>query len=306
MQLREDARVEIGEHPMAWWRRKRRARGLTEEQRAALKAIVAEAKFELIPLKTAPEKVRALPPRSSVTVTASPSHGIEATFDLAEVVTAQGHDVVPHLSAHMIRDRAHLSDLLARARDRGIRQAFVVGGDARDRGVFHNGVTLLRAIHELGSPFEEIGVPCYPDGHVDIPDDVLLLALREKQPLANSMTTQMCFDPAVVTGWVTRIRADGITLPIHLGTPGVTEITKLMTVAARIGVADSARYLKKNRSMIGHLIKPGSFGPDAFLEALAPTVADPAADIRALHLFTFNQVAATAAWQQRMLAELSG
>jgi methylenetetrahydrofolate reductase (NADPH) len=291
---------------MAWWRRKRRARGLTEEQRTALKALVAEAKFELIPLKTALEKAQALPQGSSVTVTASPSHGIEATLDLAEAVAALGHDAVPHLSAHMIRDRAHLSELLARARDRGIRQAFVVGGDTRDRGLFHDGIMLLRAIHEIGNPFEEIGVPCYPDGHVDIPDDVLLRALREKQPLAHSMTTQMCFEPAAVTRWVQWIRAEGITLPIHLGTPGVTEITKLMTVAARIGVADSARYLRKNRSMIGHLIKPGSFGPDAFLEALAPTVADPTADFRALHLFTFNQVEATAAWQQRMLAELGG
>ena len=88
--------------------------------------------------------------------------------------------------------------------------------------------------------------------------------------------------------------------------PGVAELAKLMTISARIGIADSARYLKKNRKMVGHLMKKGSFGPDAFLESLAPTIADPTADVRALHVFTFNQVQNTADWQRRMLnGELS-
>jgi methylenetetrahydrofolate reductase (NADPH) len=78
-----------------------------------------------------------------------------------------------------------------------------------------------------------------------------------------------------------------------------------MTIAARIGVADSARYLKKNRQMMGYLMNPGSFGPDGFLEALAGTIADHAAHVSGLHLFTFNQIADTVAWQQRMEERLS-
>jgi methylenetetrahydrofolate reductase (NADPH) len=82
-------------------------------------------------------------------------------------------------------------------------------------------------------------------------------------------------------------------------------LKKLMTISARIGVADSARYLKKNRSMVGHLLSPGSFGPDALLEGLAPSLEEPGVEIEALHIFTFNQVQATVEWQQRMLAELT-
>ena len=66
-------------------------------------------------------------------------------------------------------------------------------------------------------------------------------------------------------------------------TPSVTEPSKLMKVAARIGVADSERYLKKNRQMMGHLITR-SFGPDAFLLALAGTIADPMANVGGVHL----------------------
>ena len=287
-------------------RRKRRGtQGLPEDQRAALKNLVAQPKFELIPLSTALEKAQALPPGCMVTVTASPSHGLEATLDLACDLMAMGHDAIPHLSAHMIRDRAHLAALLDRSRECGLHRAFVVGGDSKEPGEYRDGLSLLRAIHDHGTPFTEIGVPSYPEGHPDIADEVLLAVLRDKQPLASYMATQMCFDPGAIHSWLVRMRGAGITLPVHLGIPGVAELTKLLRISARIGVADSARYLTKNRSMIGHLIK-GSFGPDALLEQLAPTLADEAADVRALHVFTFNQVQATVDWQRRMLEQLSG
>jgi len=118
------------------------------------------------------------------------------------------------------------------------------------------------------------------------------------------MATQMSFNPSAIAGWIGRMRASGVTLPVQLGLPGVADLTKLMTIAARIGVADSARYLKKNRNLIGQVIK-GRFGPDALLRELAPTLADPAADVGALHVFTFNQVERTVAWQRGMLGSLS-
>jgi methylenetetrahydrofolate reductase (NADPH) len=285
-------------------RKRRPTEAVTAESAEALRVLVSTAKFELIPLSNAIHRAESLPPGATVTVTASPSHGIEATFDLAEDVAARGHEAIPHISAHMIRGRDHLRELLQRAHDTGIRSAFVVGGDAKDRGEFHDGLSLLRAMDELGHPFMQIGVPAYPEGHPDIPDDVLLATLLEKQRYASYMTTQMCFNPRAITGWIASLRAEGISLPVHLGVPGVAEIAKLMRVAARIGVADSARYLKKNRRIVGHLLSPGSFGPDALLEGLGATVAEPMAAIQRLHVFTFNEVGATVAWQQRMLAEL--
>ena len=58
--------------------------------------------------------------------------------------------------------------------------------------------------------------------------------------------------------------------------------------------------------MVGNLINPGSFGPDAFLAALAGTIADPLADVGGVQLFTFNQVEEAAASQQRMSDRLRG
>lgn len=284
-------------------RRRRRARTTSPEERAALRRLVASAKLELIPLLNALETAGGLPPGSTATVTSSPSHGIEATVELAEKLTRRGHTVVPHLSAHMIWTRQHLEDLLVRLADSGIRRVFVVGGDAEDHGDFHDGLMLLRAIDELGRPFDEIGVPSYPQGHPNIDDGRLLEVLREKQRYASYMTTQMSFDPRAIAAWIARMRASGVRLPIHLGVPGVADITKLLSIAARIGVADSARYLQKNRGLLGQVVK-GRFGPDALLRELAPTIADPAAGIEALHIFTFNQVEGTVAWQRSVLDQL--
>ena len=284
--------------------RKRRGTVFDEEQRAALRGLVAAPKFELIPLRNTRGSVEALPERSAVTVTASPNHGIESTIELAERMAAMGHEAVPHLSAHMIRDRSHLSELLDRCRAAGFREAFVVGGDAKDRGELHDGLALLRAMDELGHPFETIGVPGYPEGHPDIGDERLLEVLLEKERYASYMATQMCFDPDAIVRWIAEMRRLGVTLAVHLGTPGVADITKLMAISARIGVADSARYLKKNKRMVGRLLTPGKFGPDSLLEGMAPAIADPSANIEALHVFTFNQVAATVEWQRRMLASL--
>ena len=285
--------------------RKRRSNATgTEEQRAALRALVAMPKFELIPLSNAMEHAAELPAGATVTVTASPGKGLEATVELCERLAADGHTPIPHLSAHMVRDAVHLHDLLQRCQEAGLRRAFVVGGDAKDPGAYHDGLALLRGIDEAGRPFDEIGVPAYPEGHADITDARLLEVLLEKQRYASYMATQMCFNPEAIVAWIGAMRAAGVTLSVNLGTPGVAELKKLMTISTKIGIADSARYLRKNRRMVGHLLSPGKFGPDALLEGMADVFCDPRADVVALHLFTFNQVAATVEWQQRMLAEL--
>lgn len=278
---------------------------LTTEQRAALSAIVRNCKFELIPLKQVQEQSADLPPASTVTVTASPNKGMEATLDLAEWLAQKGHDVIPHFSARLMRDRTQMKELIARAKAAGMRKLFVVGGDGEPSGEFKDGLDLLRALQEVGHHFEEVGVPSYPEGHVHISDDVLMRVLKEKNQYSNVTATQMSFNPTAVAEWIGRIRREGVTLPIYLGVAGVVELTKLMTIAARIGVADSARYLTKQRHLVGRLAATGSFGPDAFLKALAPTAVDPASKIHGLHVFTFNQVATTAAWQRRMLDELA-
>ena len=279
---------------------------LSPEQRSALAGVVANAKFEIIPLKNVKEQAAAIPPSSQVTVTASPAHTLEYTLEICEFVKGlnQGHEITPHFSARMTRDRAQLTDLLQRATAIGLRKVFVVGGDAKEPGEYPDGLALLRGMNEIGHPFQDVGVPSYPEGHADIADDVLMNSLKDKAQYANQTTTQMCFNPERVEGWINKIRADGITLPIYLGVPGVLELTKLMTIAGRIGVGESAKFLSKNLGLLGVLASPGSFGADAYLKGLADTIARPESKVTGLHIFTMNQVPATAAWHRKFVEDL--
>ena len=206
----------------------------------------------------------------------------------------------------MVRDRAHLADLIAWLEGAGVDRAFVVGGDAKEPGDFPDGLALLREMADIGHPLAEIGIPCYPQGHAFIPDAPLAEALAAKAEFASYMTTQLCFDPVAIGSWIAARRAEGLLLPVHIGLPGVAEPHKLLAITARIGVADTHRFLTKNARFVARLIRSGGFyRPDGLLEGLAPVIADPAARVADLHLYTFNNVDATETWRRKYLASVS-
>ena len=277
----------------------RRRRRLGDAHAAALARVLHAPTFELIPIKRAMDQAALLPTGSTVSVTASPAKGIEATIALCAELQLAGFTAVPHLSARMIRDRAHLLELVAWLDSAAVRRIFVVGGDAKEPGAYADGLSLLRDLAETGHSFADIGIPGYPQGHAFIADVTLLDALRAKAPLATYVTTQLCFDPVAIGRWIADRRADGLTLPIHVGVPGVAEPQKLLTIAARIGVADTHRFLAKNLRFVTRLVRSGGFyRPDGLLEGLAPALADPAAGISGLHVYTFNAVEATERWRR--------
>lgn len=283
----------------------RRRRSLSDAHAAALARVLQAPTFELIPLRNAMDQAALLPPGATVSVTASPAKGVEATIALCEQLQARGFRAVPHLSARMIRDRAHLIDLVARLEGAGVDRAFVVGGDEKEPGAYPDGLALLREMAEIGHSPGEIGIPGYPQGHPFIADAPLLDALRAKAPFATYVTTQLCFDPVAIGRWLAARRAEGIALPVHVGVPGVAEPQKLLAIGARIGVADTHRFLAKNLRFVTRLVRSGGFyRPDGLLEALAPSLADPALGISGLHLYTFNAVDASERWRRAYLASI--
>ena len=197
------------------------------------------------------------------------------------------------------------ADLIAWLEGAGVDRAFVVGGDAKEPGDFIDGLALLREMADIGHPLSEIGIPAYPQGHAFIADGPLLDALRAKAAFASYMTTQLCFDPAAITSWIAARRAEGITLPVHVGVPGVAEPQKLLAISARIGVADTHRFLVKNVRFVTRLVRSGGFyRPDGLLAGLAPSLGRPEAGIVDLHMYTFNAVDAFAVWRRAYLERL--
>lgn len=279
-------------------------RALTPEAKAAIRDVLEHAKFELIPLKNVLDQAKHLPAGATVSVTASPAKGLDATIDLSADLQQMGFDVVPHLSARLTKDRAHLEAIVKRLDELDITKIFLVGGDAEEPGDYFDGLSLLRDLDEIGHRFEEIGIPAYPEGHAVIPTDSLDEALLDKQPYAAYMATQMCFDGSAIKSWLAGQRARGIDLPVVLGLPGVADRLKLLTISARIGVGDSVRFLKKNTSLVSKFVKPGGYSPAELLEDLGAYVGDENANIVGAHIYTFNQCDTTEAWRQDYLASL--
>jgi methylenetetrahydrofolate reductase (NADPH) len=276
----------------------------TAERQALLKT-VEEAYREIFPTPTIESKLDVLEPNSYVAITCSPSKGVDVTLDMAERLAHRGFKVVPHIAAKMVKDDAHLREILQRLDDLPIISIFVPGGDAAQPiGKFSTALELLRAIAEVDHKFTEIGVAAHPEGHPAIGNEVLFEALLQKQAVSNYMVTQMCFDAGALAGWLRDVRERGITLPAWIGLPGVSDRSTLVTTSLRIGVGNSVRYLKNHGRIAARLLMSRAYKPDGLLADLARCIADPEYGIAGHHIYCFNQVERAEQWRHEFLDSL--
>jgi methylenetetrahydrofolate reductase (NADPH) len=178
----------------------------------------------------------------------------------------------------------------------GVDDLFLIGGDAdQPQGLYTGAVDLLPLVAEHPLRPRAIGIAGYPEGHPLIPDEELDRALLEKSGLADYVTTQMCFDPDAVRGWVVHQRERGMALPVLVGMAGKVARRRLLELSVRIGVGPSLAFVRKQRG-VRALISRGSTA-DKLYDALAPMVNDPQLSIAGLHFFTFNHLIDTWQWQ---------
>jgi methylenetetrahydrofolate reductase (NADPH) len=267
--------------------------------------LLAASRFEILPLDGIEDQVREhLSTDTKVTVTASPRKGLEATLDLSERLARAGYPVVPHLSARLVRDRAHLYEVLARLGEAGVRELFVPAGDATEPGEFQSAADLLLAMGEARSEFERIGITGYPESHHLISDEETIKAMFAKAEMATDIISQLCFDADTIRGWIANVRARGTHLPIWIGMPGCVDQAKLMRITMKIGMGESTRFLRHNRNILARVLTR-QFKPDRLLRDLAPIVSDPAAMVGGFHLYTFNEVGETERWRRRTIERLA-
>jgi methylenetetrahydrofolate reductase (NADH) len=270
----------------------------------ALADLLRRSRFELLPLDGIYEQVvEHLATDTKVTVTASPRKGLEATLELSERLSAAGYPVVPHLSARLVRDRAHLEEVLARLSAAGIQELFVPAGDATEPGEFQSAAELLDAMGESRTRFDRIGITGYPESHHLISDEETIRAMFAKAEMATDIVSQLCFDPATIAWWIGAVRARGVTLPIWIGLPGCVDYAKLIRISMKIGMAESARFLSHQRGWVSRLLTK-QFKPNRLLDGLAQVVAEPDTGVAGFHLYTFNEVGRTERWRQRAIARL--
>ncbi len=86
-------------------------------------------------------------------------------------------------------------------------------------------------------------------------------------------------------------------LPIWIGVPGSVEYSKLMRVSMKIGLGESARFLRAHRAWLRRLVTR-SFTPDPLLRRLRSD------DVAGVHFFTFNELERTERWRRQALERL--
>jgi methylenetetrahydrofolate reductase (NADPH) len=254
-------------------------------------------RYEILPVDGIEEQVLAHVPREvKVTVTASPSRGLDATLAVTERLVGEGYAVVPHLSARLVRDGAHLDEIVARLDALGVHEAFVPAGDAVEPGAYPDAASLLRALH--GRHITDLGITGYPESHHFISDETTISAMFEKAPLASYIVSQICFDPETIKWWVGAVRERGTTLPIWIGVPGIVHHAKLLRISMKIGLGESARFLRAHRAWLRRLMTR-TFTPEPLMRSLDPMFAEEATNLAGLHVFTFNELERTERWRRQ-------
>jgi methylenetetrahydrofolate reductase (NADPH) len=277
---------------------------------ASAAPLLENPRFEVFPSGAVADAVAEwVPAGMTVTVTASPAKGLDATLGLTERLAGLGYRAVPHLSARLVRDDAHLADITARLVACGVDDVFVPAGDAEaPAGRFDSALSLLERLADMGRPFARTGITGYPETHPRIEDDVTIQAMWDKRRVAAYIVSNLCFDPATLRRWIHRVRARGVTLPLYVGLAGPVDRARLLRMAAMGGgwppappPPDSARFLAGHREAFLRFGTPGGYRPERLLGRLGHALTAPDAAIAGLHLFTFNQVQQTEQWRRAML-----
>jgi methylenetetrahydrofolate reductase (NADPH) len=218
-----------------------------------------------------------------------------------------GFAVMPHIPARMIESRAMLEEWLRRYRDEaGIDQALVLaGGLPAPRGEFENSMQLLETGLFQQYGFRRLHVAGHPEGSRDIDANGSTqnvdAALHWKQDYARStgtemaIVTQFVFDARPAIEWSERIRANGITLPIHLGVAGPAKLQTLIKFAMACGVGPSIRVLRKRAMDLTKLMLP--YTPAEVLSGVANHLSShPDSLITQVHVFPLGGIVAAADW----------
>lgn len=272
----------------------------------ALGELLKRPRFEVFPVDGIEEEVVAhAPPGATITITSSSSRGLDTTLELAATLAGRGFDAVPHLAARLVVDVGHLKRILGTLREVGVSDVLVIGGDVKEPvGSFAGAFDLLTAMAELGHDLDAIGIAGYPESHPFISDEQTIEAMSDKAPLATYIVSQLCFDPTVIAGWIAAVRERGVDLPVYIGLPGAVSRARLLRISTKIGVGESARFVRGHRSMIARFFLRGTYGPGYLINGLLTHLRDASSSVGGFHIYTFNELEKTERWRRQTIERL--
>lgn len=232
---------------------------------------------------------------------------IEEMVETAKRITDEGFPVMPHFPARIIKDRDTLEDWIKRYVDAaGINQALLLGGGVTTpHGDYDNSMQLMETGLFDKYGFKRLHIGGHPEGNKDIdPDgstknvDAAVLwkqGFSERTDAEMAIATQFAFESQPVIEWAERLKAMGVTIPIHVGIAGPTKLQTLIKFAIACGVGPSLRVLQRRAMDLTKLMVP--FEPTDVLNELAAYKAqNPDSLISQVHVFPLGGIKTSAEW----------
>ena len=261
-------------------------------------------------LETTPHSAAKVPdfrehirPGGTVYITSLAGSDFNDTIAVATRLRREGFNPVPHIAARSIPVKAVFEASLRRlCVEAGVLQVLLIGGAVPSPlGEFSDTMQLLETGLFDKYGVTKIGVAGHPEGSPDIPDEMVKHALRWKNAFARRtdaevyLVTQFCFEAEPIIRWDKRIQAEGNTLPIHIGIPGLATIKTLMAHATACGIGPSMRFITRQAMNVARLLTVSA--PDTLVQELAAYQAsDPSCGIKGVHVFPLGGLKKSAEW----------
>lgn len=242
-------------------------------------------------------------PGTTVAVTFLPGSDFADTITVAKRLKAEGFRPAPHFAARSIPSKAAFEDYLVRLQGEvGVEEVVALAGAVPSPlGPFQSSMDLLGTGLFEKHGIRRIGVAGHPEGSPDIPDAMILQALKWKNDYAAGseaafyIATQFCFEAAPIVAWDKAMQAEGNRLPIHIGVPGLATLKTLLGHAKACGIGNSMRLLTRQAKNVAKLLVVNA--PDELVRDLATYKAtDPACGIRKVHMYPLGGMKKSAAW----------
>jgi methylenetetrahydrofolate reductase (NADPH) len=293
----------------------RRSAGPAPSDAAAIWHLTRDFSLEVMPRTAAKvEDFRAiLPEGTRVYVAHIDGTDFSEMLSTARRLGDDGFQVMPHFPARGIASRSELAYRVEAYADIGVRQALVIaGGIDTPRGAYGDSMQLLETGLFDRHGFTDLHVAGHPEGSRDIDPaggaSNVSAALRWKNDFQSrtdarmAIATQFCFEPEPVIAWANGLRADGITLPVHLGIAGPAKLQTMIKFAMACGVGPSLRVLQRRAADLTKLVLP--FEPTEMLTALARhKAANPDFAVERVHFFPLGGIGSTADYLNRTAPE---
>ncbi len=244
-----------------------------------------------------------LRPGTVVYITFLPGSDYKDTIATAKRLREEGFIPAPHFAARSIESADQFNDYLDRAvSEAGVDHVLTIAGALKSPlGPYSDSMQLLETGFFDKYGIRQIGVAGHPEGSPDMSDEAIAEAIAWKNGFAERtdadvhILTQFCFEAQPIIDWDRMLNAQGNTLPIKIGAPGIAKISTLLNYAMACGIGNSMQFIKKQARNVTKLMKVQA--PDALIADLADYMAnDPDCGITGIHMYPLGGLRKTAAW----------